>query len=91
MANEFSIRSRFVPVMFFGAGTTVESGDTVEAQVDDVRVKIAVEQVDGEAIAGAVVELQNDVQKLTQHDGLDIGSRVELRLEQVRSCWKAAA
>lgn len=91
MDYDFSTRSKFVPPMFFGGGSAVEPGDVIETALDEVRVKVAVERVDGETIEGVVRELQDDVHKPSEYAGLAVGSRVTLRQEHVRSCWKSAA
>jgi hypothetical protein len=91
MEYAFSTRSRFVPPLFFGDGSAVEPGDLIETSLADVRVRVAVERIDGDAIEGVIRELQDESGKREQYDGLAVGGRVTLRLEHVRSCWKAAA
>ncbi|MBA3684078.1 MAG: hypothetical protein H0W72_02415 [Planctomycetes bacterium] len=76
---------------FFGDGTEIAAGDIVETWLDTVRVKVRLDAVDGEALSGAVEAMEDDYRKLTEHEGLAVGSVVELRAEHVRSCWKHAA
>ena len=91
MEYAFSTRSRFVPPLFFGDGSAVEAGDVLETSLGDVRVRVAVDRLDGDAIEGVVRELQDESGKRDRYEGLEVGGRVALRQEHVRSCWKSAA
>ncbi len=91
MTTDFNVRSKYVPPMFFGDGSGIAPGDSVEATLDEVRVRIAVTAVDGESLTGTVSELQDDTGKPTAYGDLAIGDTVTLREEHVRACWKSAA
>ncbi len=97
MEYEFSTRSRFVTPTFFGGGfdggdaTAIAAGDAVETWIDTIRVKVRLETVDGDAMSGTVEEMEDDYRKLTEHEGLSVGTPVSLRNEHVRKCWKRAA
>lgn len=91
MTTEFQARSRFVPPMFFGGGSTIEPGDAVEVRSSDVRVRIVVTAVDGDRLTGTVHQLKDGEGLPAACADLAVGGTVELREEQVRSCWKAAA
>ncbi len=67
MTTDFNVRSKYVQPMFFGDGSGIAPGDTVEATLDDVRVRIAVTAVDGENLTGTVSELQDDTGKPTAY------------------------
>ncbi len=90
MSYAFSTRSRFVAPTFFGEGAQIAAGDVVEAWLDSVRVKVRLDAVDGDAMSGTVEAMADDFRSVNEYEGVAVGSVVELRADQVRSCWKRA-
>jgi hypothetical protein len=89
MSYEFHKRSQFVPPMFYGgAAGAIEVGDQVELHLDEIRVRMLVDQVSGAALTGTVQTLADDVQQMKEYQGLAAGVQVPFGQEHVRACWK---